>query len=832
MSVLEKMRRLREMPLEEIASRSMREARISWERLHLLMNGRPAGRIRWRDFVDIGRLDDPGRTVVGQDSETETEVLHGYFVRRPSRFFFSSQDQERLVTAYARTFPERIAELHSTADELCAHRFRIFAYPPVNGGPQIAWRSDLVHGIASGLEHWSRIAYLDFSKVGDSKVVWEPNRHQHLVTLAQAYFVTGEERYAEECLRQFSDWLRDNPHPRGINWASSLEVAFRAWSWLWVLHLLLPSRALTGEFIAQLLFSIRQHANHIAANLSTYFSPNTHLLGEGFALFSVGLVLPELQGGQAWAGDGRQILLAEIDKQVFSDGIHREQSTYYHRYAVEFFLSAAILAEQNGCPFPEHYHSRLKEMVAALAARSCPTGLDPIIGDADGGRVLALAPFDPRDLRPIIGLAATFYGLPEYANCLRNLPEEAFWLLGGERALARFKSLPKPSPAAISRAFAASGQVLMHAAKGSHERKLLFDAGPQGMLACGHGHADALSIVCAADGQEWLVDPGTFSYTGSAAWRDFFRSTRAHNTLVVDGRDQADAVDVFKWRNAPAVKLEQFITSPELDFACGSHTGYSRFGQAVCHRRSLLFVKPDYWVVCDDVEGTGEHDLEFFFHFHPGCEVAASTSGWVAEGKTRFALLAAGLPVAWELVSGRGPDAPGGIQGWYSRDYGHKQPAPVAVARARVKLPAQFYWLLLPDPQPGCDFRYLGNGGGVEVTFPRTRDRVLPVVTTDRDGIVTDGRIGLVRLTDSDLPLRLVALNATEIRHRGSQLLRADSPMPYCDISWEQAPVAVNADWRGVLRVRPARGSETVAVNGIPCTAGRDGWAEVRSVGT
>ncbi len=158
MSVLEKMRRLREMPLEEIASRSMREARISWERLHLLMNGRPAGRIRLRDFFDIGKLDDPGRTVVGQDSETETEVLHGYFVRRPSRFFFSFQDQERLVTAYARTFPVRIAELRSTADELCAHRFRIFAYPPVNGGQQIAWRSDLVHGIASGLEHWGRSA--------------------------------------------------------------------------------------------------------------------------------------------------------------------------------------------------------------------------------------------------------------------------------------------------------------------------------------------------------------------------------------------------------------------------------------------------------------------------------------------------------------------------------------------------------------------------------------------------------------------------------------------------------------------------------------------------
>src|SRR5262249_28866347 len=156
---------------------------------------------------------------------------------------------------------------------------------------------------------WYKIRYLDFAEAGDVKIIWELSRHQQLVTLAKAYVLTKNQRYAEEILSQWYGWIDQNPYPMGVNWTSSLEVGFRALSWLWVKHLLAGSATVRQQFEVDLLQALALSGRHIARYLSTYFSPNTHLLGEGVGLFFLGVLCPELSDAGKWERLGWKIVL-------------------------------------------------------------------------------------------------------------------------------------------------------------------------------------------------------------------------------------------------------------------------------------------------------------------------------------------------------------------------------------------------------------------------------------------------------------------------------------------------------------------------------------------
>src|SRR4029077_19244415 len=134
----------------------------------------------------------------------------------------------------------------------------------------------------TGTDYFRLIPYLDFARAGDHKIIWELNRHQHLTTLAQACLLSGRDEYFDEIIRQWESWVIANPYQRGINWASALEVAFRALSWIWVYHLVGPQ--MEADFRRRFLNELYRHGLHIERNLSFYFSPNTHLLGEAVAL--------------------------------------------------------------------------------------------------------------------------------------------------------------------------------------------------------------------------------------------------------------------------------------------------------------------------------------------------------------------------------------------------------------------------------------------------------------------------------------------------------------------------------------------------------------------
>jgi heparinase II/III-like protein len=702
-----KLQRLRKMDLSEIRFRLSQRVRIARERMALARGDgfRPG----WSTFWNTKRVEDSRlrHALESHDDGAAAELFCPYLTERFFDHFYPLIDApQELFGTYRQLFPGRAEQIIGEAERLRKHRMQIFAYGEVDFGVSLPWRQDVIHGIDSELVHWSRIPYLDFRRVGDSKITWEPNRHQHFVTLALAYRLTGNEGYAEECFTQWEDWQCQNPYLFGINWVSSLELAFRALSWIWMIHLLARSRAMTGQRLAELTRELALHANFISANLSTYYSPNTHLLGEGFALFAIGLLFPELRHSEAHRETGRKILLEEITKQVRRDGSHAEQSTYYHGYAADFFLCAAILADRNGCSFPSAYRGALEHMIDFMMHSAWPNGSHPMVGDADGGRLLPFGVRDPNDHRSTLSTAAVYFERGDLRDRAGQLSEETLWLLG-PHAATRFQGLiPKP-PVETSKVFPQSGFVVMRNGWQSDANMLAFEAGPQGMDSCGHGHADALSVVCSAQGTNWLVDPGTFVYTASKQWRDYFRSTQAHNTLVIDGQGQAQPGGPFKWLNLCPARLESWATLPNLDYASGMHEGYRRLAEPVVHRRRVAFVKPDRWFLLDDLSGAGTHSLEFFFHFPPDVQLRVDEhSCWATKSDNRFLIIA---DPRLSLDADRGEEDP--VQGWYSRDYGHREPAPVLAGNTRCTVPAQFPWILWPGaPDDACLRQVPGHG--------------------------------------------------------------------------------------------------------------------------
>ncbi len=154
------------------------------------------------------------------------------------KFFFGGSqaaDRAELLRQY---LLQQAEEIVHEADEICRHRFRLLGYENLDYGSEIDWHLDRVHNKRAPLEPWSEVPFLDFAAVGDHKVIWELNRHQHLVTLAKAWLLTKDEKYVRELMAQWRSWIKANPYPVGINWGSSLEVAFRSLSWIWVDQLL------------------------------------------------------------------------------------------------------------------------------------------------------------------------------------------------------------------------------------------------------------------------------------------------------------------------------------------------------------------------------------------------------------------------------------------------------------------------------------------------------------------------------------------------------------------------------------------------------------------
>ena len=402
-------------------------------------------------------------------------------------------DRDVLVNEFRDRWPASEKLITAEADRIVAGQFDLLGLRNVSFGEPIDWHYEPIACKKLPRVHWSRIDYLNPEVAGDKKIVWELNRHQHFVKLGQAYWLTANERYATAFVAQLEAWMDENPPKLGINWASSLEVAFRSISWLWALFYFKDSPNLSPGTFTRALKFLYLNARHLETYLSTYFSPNTHLTGEALGLFYLGTLLPEFREAERWRQKGRKILLDQLQRHVRPDGVYFEQSSYYHRYTADFYLHFLLLSRGDRENPGDVVEEKLQLLLEHLMYITRPDGTTPMFGDDDGGRLMKLDRRPANDFRAVLSTGAALFNRGDFKFVAAELAEETFWLLG-PRGAQDFDAINSHEPAHQSRAFPDGGYYVMRDNWKETANYFLFDCGPHGTDNCGHAHADALSI--------------------------------------------------------------------------------------------------------------------------------------------------------------------------------------------------------------------------------------------------------------------------------------------------------------------------------------------------
>ncbi len=721
-------------------------------------------------------------------------------------FFFGPDDIAGIAKRIRQQLPEEVKALADRADRLSGKRFDLLGYRDLDFGDPINWSLDPVSGRQAPRRRWPAVPYLDYAVVGDHKVVWELSRHQHLVTLARAWRITGENKYVDEALAQFRHWSEENRYPWGIHWTSALEVAFRLVSWVWLRALLDGKNADHYKAQDELLDGIGLSARYVERYLSTYFSPNTHLLGEAFALYVAGLACPELQDAERWRTTGREILLEQAEKQVRADGMHFEQSIYYHVYSLDFFLHFKVLNDRAGTPVPERFDRTLESMCELLAAVS-QGGAPPRFGDDDGGRLFDGARNRAAHMLDPLATAAAVFERPDWKAAAPSTEEmsteEMLWLIGPELARKYEAMTPKPADPTSRRHDESGLHVLVSSEK--QPRALVVDAGPLGSLGGGHGHADALSFVWSQGGRDWLVDPGAGRYPVETAERNAFRSTAAHSTLTIDGQSQAEPAGPFGWAALPETRTEVFAAGRRADVFIGTHHGYERLSPPVTHRRTIVQFKDGLCFVRDQALGSGQRPISVLWRPASELSLRRLTDEHVvlADAEHRSLAFVAPRSSDWRREVSDGEYAPA---------YGAKIGAPVVEYTATLDLPAELGVFLVAGREadtedegvsaelywaPGVASRYDYQADG-ELTSLWFAD----ADEWSKDGWKTDAAVLCWR--QSAAGRCLIAVGATHLEWRKSSFFKAADPVEIFEC-WSDS---------GGVRVHPTAtaGARTTAV--------------------
>jgi len=571
--------------------------------------------------------------------------------------------------------------LLARAEKIAEHRLTFFDLENKHLGDPIIWNRDHKRQQDTPMVFSPSLDYRDIKEAGDCKYVWEPNRHHQFVVLARAYRISGDVRFAQAIAEQLDSWLRQNPYGLGMNWRSGLELGIRLINWVWALDLIEDSKVIGEELFLRIMDSVSRHIWEIDRKYSQGSSVNNHLIGEAAGVFVASSYFNYLKHASKWRDRSRDIIIREILNQTYSDGGSMEQAIGYHNFIMQFFIIAGITARATGRDFPESYWSRLEKMFEFTAKLSEGSNNLPMFGDCDDGYVLDIGD-NPHSIKDWLILGVELFGRSDFYTSSSSVSKQVE-ILPGKSGSDKYGITHNSEKGKCSSfVFSQSGYYLLQYGENDSQNciSVVFDCGPLGMGAlAGHGHADALSFTLRAFGRDVLVDPGTYDYFSYPQWREYFRSTRSHNTVVIDDRDQSEMLGPFLWGRKANAHCLVWEPSDIGGRVVGEHDGYTGLNDPVTHRRTLELNGPGRsLIIRDDIMARGKHDMAVLFHLAESCVVNPA-------GRNRYRIDVGPGTVEIELdsclhvESFRGSTNP--IYGWVSRGYHQKRECTTLVGR-------------------------------------------------------------------------------------------------------------------------------------------------------
>jgi hypothetical protein len=584
-----------------------------------------------------------------------------------------------------RVSPAAACALVAAADRVLAGRWTVLGVTRDDSADPDWFRDPLTGRRAPDRELAFRVHHRDENETGNIKQVWEMSRHHHITVLAAAWWLTEDPRYAEAAAAQLRSWWRANPFLSGVHWTSGIEVGVRLLSWVWTRRLL-DTWPKVGDLFENDDDAVRQiawHQEFLAAFPSRGSSANNHVLAEAAGALAGACAFPWFAETGRWRTDAADLLERELAHNTFPSGLNRELATDYHRFVIELVLCAALEADGAGAPLAEGTWHRLRRMLDAGAGILDVAGRPPRQGDGDEGRGLVV---DDPDLDPwaaALGSGAAVLGAPAWWPAFEGGVQAA--VLGGLGTATGSAHGHEAADVRPARFRDAGCVILRSLPADGPEIWARGDAGPHGFLSiAAHAHADALSLELRHDGVELFVDPGTYCYHGEPKWREYFRSTAAHNTLELAGLDQSVSGGPFLWtEQARTELLAAEVGDVPVQTWVARHDGYRRLSPPAIHRRSARLDSPGRTLtVRDTLETSGTVSIQLAWHLGPDVEVRLEGTqallSWTGrDGAGRHG--AVDLPGALEWSLHRGAESP--PLGWYSPGFARKVPAPSLIGR-------------------------------------------------------------------------------------------------------------------------------------------------------
>lgn len=646
----------------------------------------------WRRRYRRGKLDD----WILPDFESAIARI------RKGQGFFQSLQEDSAGGGFRNWFPDQRASLINRADSLLKGEFEYFSLNKCKfpGGLPDWYVNPLTGQRLDPRKHWSSIRFYP-GESGDFRSIWELSRFGFVYLLVRAYACTREEKYPAFFWKVAQDWFEKSPPQDGPLWACGQEAALRVMAWTFALYGFASSRETSDDRVRRLLAMIAAHADRIEGTLCYALSQNNnHSLSEAAGLWTVGLILPEHPRAGFWREKGRKILEREVQRQVAGDGSYVMQSMNYHRLMLQVLLWAMRLGEIHGQAFSPQLHEKFGEAVAFLGGFLDPhSGRAPNYGSNDGSLVLPLNECGFDDFRPVVQAGHYF------VHGGRLFPpgpwdEDIYWLFGKNP----LSSAPAPDTKGDTGHPAQEPEktvrCLSYPLGGYY---ILRSAGTWCMTRCCRHRdrpyqADQLHLDLWWKGINITCDPGTYLYYGNPPWDNGLASTSAHNTANVDNLDQMIRKSCFLWLNWSTGKILARASSSQglLEYWEGGHDGYRRLQAPAGHRRAILLLGHEHWLVLDRLHSASRHSycLHWLFPDFPNLWDEPAASLVLRTGKGDYRVQAG--RISGECSSSLVRAELETTRGWRSPIYAEKEPA-LSFALAAVDNSCLFWTVLGPS---------------------------------------------------------------------------------------------------------------------------------------
>ena len=479
-----------------------------------------------------------------------------------------------------------------------------------------SWSTDYKNGIDAGvLQPRAKYSIQDFKRFGEIKYVYELARLHYLPILAALAFATNDSKLQKTIARHIEGFAAQNPYLNSINWVNGIEVGIRS------VNLVLTRIFCAGSADDRTLLLLDKqmylHAHFLRSHLSLYSSATNHLIAELCGLYTICSVL-DFNNSNRWRKFALRRLVSEMDNQFSTDCYSAERSVHYHTEVINYYLVLLMFLDTGHDAERELITDRVTSMIDILEHFYQNHEHVHLFGDSDDGQLIY--PYNDGAFDPYESLLTDRTSLPGAppAGTRRPRFDLRNYILWGPEGYENFKNLsrkPQPVRRLGSKYFKAAGLLFLR----DDYAELIFDCGPFGKKPLfAHAHCDALSFTFSLLNSPVIVDIGTYQYHPRyQTWRNYFTGTAGHNTIQIDGLEQARRSGRMLWTKTPDVVVHRYEKRRGFTECAASHDGFVKQGANAVHKRTITHSTEKHnFSIVDQINGSGKHSCSLFLHFH------------------------------------------------------------------------------------------------------------------------------------------------------------------------------------------------------------------------